>query len=186
MVKHNLKPTSRIKNRTSFFAFLSLPRELRDPIYTYALQGIPYESQESYLQIMCADSDDNAFASLGCNAKVNFNLVLCNKQIYEESKDLIYELNTFKLKVHNFELLDEVDSWPFWNQVRHLDVEGRFQVRGSLTAMVRMLSGRGGDIKMQRFEVWIKEGIIDEAHELFKSRFHGSVKLMLDRPLRST
>lgn len=171
-----------LEKTPSYFAFLSLPRELRDHIYGYALQGTPYDGEEFHPQILLPDSEQYFFASLSCKTKVNLSLLCCSKQIYEEAIEFAYNLNTFQLEIKNFVLPDQIENWPFWGRVKHLDVHALTQDPGSLSTMAQLLLKRGVDLKIHILNLVssMKGGILNELQELSELKVHDQVTIYLD------
>lgn len=174
--------TEYLKENSSYFPFISLPRELRDQIYSHALQGTPHEGQDYYSRVMCPGSELHVYASLSCKTNSNFNLLLCSKQIYEETIDLVYELNHFELELINFTLPASIDHWPFWTRVKHLDVHVCVEDSWSLSALTQILLNRGGNITLHRVYLVssMRRGILDELEELAGLKAHGPVTVHVD------
>lgn len=126
---------------------------------------------------MCPGSELYVYASLSCKTNPNFNLLLCSKQIYEETIDLMYELNHFELEIINFTLPASVDHWSFWTRIKHLDVHVCVEDSWSLSALTQLLLKRRGSITLYRFHLVssIRGGILDELEELAGLKAHGPV-----------
>lgn len=83
---------------------MDLSGELRNQIYTYALQGTQsdtfYDDEKIHLV-----SSPQFHVGLGFEVHgpqgVNFNILLCCKQTYQEGRGLLYSLNTFNIGVRS-------------------------------------------------------------------------------------
>jgi hypothetical protein len=98
----------------------------------------------------------------------------------------VYDLNTFQLEISNFALPDEIDDWPFWDWVKHLNVHASTQDPGSPSALAQLLFKRRDDLKIYSFHLIssMKGGILDELQELAGLRVYDQIKVYLDTTTR--
>ncbi|TID22662.1 hypothetical protein E6O75_ATG01836 [Venturia nashicola] len=178
----NRTTTENLDRKTDYFPFLSLPGELRDQIYRLALQGTPHKPQEYHPHIMSPGSEQFTYASLSSKAKPNFNFLLCNKQIYQETIDLLYKLHRFDLEIINFKVPASLEHWPFWTRIKHLDVHVYVEESGSLSALTKVLAERMGSVRIHRLHLVssVKGGILDELEGLAGLKVHGPVSIHVD------
>lgn len=119
--------------------FLRLPAELRNMIYGYALQGrgdrwnakSPWEEYRG---------PESSSASLIPSVGMNINLMRACKQIYQETKALLFELNTFSLWVKFVPNMQEaIALWPVWPNIRHINIIGSAYGAKELCSLVDIL-----------------------------------------------
>lgn len=110
------KSLSLSKRRTESrpLGFFDLSGELRNQIYTYILQGTQSDTFYDDKKVQYVSSP-KFHRALGFKVHgpqdINFNLLLCCKQTYQEGRSLLYSLNTFNIGVrsrrHDFELIHD-------------------------------------------------------------------------------
>lgn len=157
------------------FRLLDLAPELRNRIYNYALQG---ESASWTGRTRYSYSDEKkpyCTASLYCPRGANVSLMRCCKQIYQETKALIYELNVFNLAVKMLPSLQTIvtlkkssKAWPCWKRIKHLQIQGPV---GRIPNFVAPLVSRR-DLKIHTLRLDLSDGNAEDVIQLGQLQVH--------------
>lgn len=102
------------------FPFLSLPAEIRNMIYGYALDARWLVSKKKR---SCRKYRKKTYeiVRLYCPVGANTSLIRTCQQIYHETRCMLFEINTFSLHSIMFpDLRIAVRSWPIWQNIRKL------------------------------------------------------------------
>lgn len=167
------------------FRFLELAPELRNRIYNYALQG-ESASWTGRTRYNYSDwKEPYRTASLYCPRGANVSLMRCCKQIYQETKALIYELNIFNLAVKMLPSLQTIvtlkqpsKAWACWKRIKHLQIQGSV---ASIPKFVAPLVSRR-DLEIHTLRLDLSDGNAEDMMQLGQLQVHGSVKITMRRP----
>lgn len=169
-----MKPTEPIQPKA--FRLLDLAPELRNRIYQYAFLG---HSRHEHAHAWPPAIDMNGprvgvFVKIQRLQGINWNLLLCCKQVYWEAKTLPYELNTFQINLlldhhHRHHSLSQETWQSIIPRLRHVSLFlGGFVE--TVRIFVQLLRDAHPDLKIHALDTYFRPDSLCKIAEIQKFR----------------